>query len=103
VFFRSESKQDSFWVSDGAWISVLTATVSHKIWPPGTKSDSGEQIADEHVPVSKSMHRSRCVDGRLREPNRRETLTFNKRTCKEAGLACIGEWSGSSVLQLRPN
>jgi len=34
VFFRSESKQESFWVSDGAWISVLTATVSHKVWPP---------------------------------------------------------------------
>jgi hypothetical protein len=30
VFFRSESKQDSSWVSDGAWISVLTATVSQQ-------------------------------------------------------------------------
>jgi hypothetical protein len=30
VFFRSESKQESSWVSHGAWISVLAATVSQQ-------------------------------------------------------------------------
>ena len=59
--FRSESNQESFWASDGAW-PVLTATLS-QVSPSERNLTLFNEREHEHVPVSKSTHGSKFANG----------------------------------------